>query len=601
MKLKQKSIQATLALALALSLLTSFAPIERPAEASGAPSATDSITVSEVVDPAAVRPGPGSVPASSVHSGSSSESAAQPSATPTSLPASALPAGARPGERFAPETLPNGKQARAGSLIVKFRAGAQASAQQGAHQQVNSQTVEPVGNGTAVRVQVEPGKLAEALSTYAARSDVERVEPDYLVYADMTPNDPRYGEEWALPKISAPAAWDRIAGASGIKVAVLDTGIANHPDLSGRVILSKDFTGSPVGAGDQHGHGTHVAGTIAANANNGVGVVGVAYNASLINAKVLGDGGSGSFSSVADGIVWAADNGAKVISMSLGANLDCPSIIQDAVTYAWNKGALIVAAAGNDGANDAHTPANCTNAIPVGSTNQSDGRSTFSNYGPAVPIAAPGESILSTTNSGGYVSWSGTSMATPHAAGVAALIWASSYGTSNQAVKNRLFSTADRIAGTGSIWVNGRINAAAAVAGSTAGQTPPTASPSPSPSPTPSPTPLPAVSCTPRPAVRVITAKGASGTMQVTVTAGTASSGPNTLQQIRFGAGTNATIQAGTQAESGNFTVTPPAGSVSFTFTISRNVTGNATTVPLIVVDRCGEWDTLVGGGPAAF
>jgi hypothetical protein len=89
--------------------------------------------------------------------------------------------------------------------------------------------------------------------------------------------------------------------------------------------------------------------------------------------------------------------------------------------------------------------------------------------------------------------------------------------------------------------------------------------------------------------------------MQVTVTAGTASSGPNTLQQIRFGAGTNATIQAGTQAESGNFTVTPPAGSVTFTFTISRNVMGNATTVPLIVVDRCGAWDTLVGGGPAAF
>lgn len=276
---------------------------------------------------------------------------------------------------------------------------------------------------------------------------------------------------------------------------MLDTGIANHPDLSGRVVLARDFTNSQYGTADIHGHGTHVAGTVAANANNGVSVVGVAYSASLLNAKVLGDSGSGSFSSVANGIVWAADNGAQVISMSLGANLDCPSVIQDAVTYAWNKGAVIFAAAGNSGMNDAHTPANCKNVVPVGAVNSSDGRPNFSNYGPNVPITAPGAVIVSTGNNGGYVWMSGTSMSTPHAAGVAALIWASSYGTGNQAMLNRLFSTADRIAGTGTLWVHGRINAEAAVAGSTTGSPLP---PLPPPPP-PASTPAPPVVCTPRP------------------------------------------------------------------------------------------------------
>ena len=115
-----------------------------------------------------------------------------------------------------------------------------------------------------------------------------------------------------------------------MRVAVLDTGVASHPDLLGRVVLSKDFTASPYGTVDRHGHGTHVAGTVAAAANNQVGVVGVAWSSGLLVGKVLGDSGAGWLSSVADGIVWATDNGAKVISMSLGANLDCSTVIQDA-------------------------------------------------------------------------------------------------------------------------------------------------------------------------------------------------------------------------------------------------------------------------------
>ncbi|MFN8633784.1 MAG: S8 family peptidase [Chloroflexota bacterium] len=495
------------------------------------------------------------------------------------------------------EPAPNGKPARAGSLIVTFKSGLSQSARTAANRQLGAQSEEQIGHGRALRVQVEPGTLSQALAAYAANPDVEKVEPDYLLYAAMTPNDPRYGDEWGMGQISAPSAWDRVGGASGVKVAVLDTGIGSHPDLNGRVVAAADFTGSPYGAQDRHGHGTHTAGTVAAIGNNGVGVTGVAWSSSLLIGKVLGDSGAGSLTTVAAGMVWAADNGAKVISMSLGANLDCSSTIQDAADYAWSKGVVIVAAAGNDGLNDVHTPANCNHIVPVGATDQSDARAIFSNYGPGVPISAPGVMVISTSNTGDYLWMSGTSMATPHVAGVAALVWASAYGTSNQAVISRLFSTADRVAGTGNYWVYGRVNAAAAVGGGAV-------SPTPTPSPTPSPTPPPAtVSCNPRPKISVTSARSAPGVLTVTVTAGTASQGTNRLQQLRFGAGSNAVVQSADSGngQSGSFTISLPNTPSTYSFTIRRSSPGATVTVPLTVVDSCGDWSTFVGGGPNAF
>jgi thermitase len=485
-------------------------------------------------------------------------------------------------------------------LIVTFRGSTPSSVRTAAHSVARAQALAPVCSSGAVRVQVRSGDLAQAMAAYALRPDVEHVEPDYAVFASFVPNDPRYPDTWGLPRIQAPTAWDRVGGGAGVRVAILDTGIANHPDLAGKVVGAQDFVSSASGTTDRHGHGTHVAGTVAAVANNNHGVVGVAWSASVLNAKVLGDGGAGSLSSVANGIVWAADNGAKVISMSLGANLDCTSTIQDAATYAWSKGAVLVAAAGNDGQNDVHTPANCNRILPVGATDSNDNRAAFSNYGAGVPIAAPGVMIISTANSGDYLWMSGTSMATPHVAGVAALVWASAYGTGNQAVVNRLLSTADRIAGTGSYWVNGRVNAAAAVGG---GANPP--NPTPTPSPTLSPTPTtPAVACNPRPKVTITSTRSAPGTLTVGVSAGAASSGTNRLQQLRFGVSTNAVLQAGSSAptgQTGGFTISLPNAPSSYSFTIVRQTPGTTVTVPLTVVDSCGEWHTFVGGGPNAF
>jgi thermitase len=312
---------------------------------------------------------------------------------------------------------------------------------------------------------------AEAVArAVRALPGVKDAYPDRVAHKGLVVNDPRLADEWGLAKIQAPTAWDTSQG-DGVKVAVLDCGIhASHSDLSGKVTLSQDYTGSPFGTDDRCDHGTHVAGTIAAVTNNGVGVASVAPGASLINGKVLDDTGSGWFTDIDAGIVWAAENGAKVINMSLGGGGSCPSGTQNAVNTAWNTyGTVVVAAAGNSGLNGPSAPGNCANVISVAATDVNDNKPSWSNYGTSVDVAAPGVSVLSTTNpdvnGSSYDYFSGTSMATPHTAGVAALIWKTSYGTSAAAVRDRLFLTADNISGTGSLWAEGRINAAAAVAG----------------------------------------------------------------------------------------------------------------------------------------
>ncbi|MBM2812097.1 MAG: Peptidase [Chloroflexi bacterium] len=289
--------------------------------------------------------------------------------------------------------------------------------------------------------------------------------PDSVVHksAETTP--------WGLTKIGAPTAWVASQGA-GIKVAVLDCGIHKaHPDIgAGKVALEIDYTLSPYGADDRCNHGTHVAGTIAALTNNGTGVSSVAPSVSFLNGKVLSDSGSGWFSDIESGIKWAADNGAKVISMSLGAFTSCPASTAAATNYAWGKGVVIVAAAGNDGRLGESAPANCPNVIGVAATDSADAKASFSNYGTNVELAAPGVSVYSTVNpdinSAEYAYFNGTSMATPHVSGVAALIWATSFGTSASAVRQRLYDTADKISGTGSSWKYGRVNAFQAVGGS---------------------------------------------------------------------------------------------------------------------------------------
>src|SRR4051812_30009700 len=244
------------------------------------------------------------------------------------------------------------------SLIVRFRPNSSRSVQVSAHQQAGAKQAAPMALPYAVRVDVPAGTSGSALAAYNARADVLYAEPDYVVHALSIPNDPQFPSQWALQKVGAPAAWNIARGSPTVKVAVVDCGIfdedtgrlapdgqAGHPDLRGRVVANQDFTSSSTGFDDYCNHGTHVAGIIAANANNGIGVSGLAPEVALLNAKVLSDSGSGATSNILNGVAWAIQSGAKVINLSLGRDGACSQAERDSYNYAFSQGVVVVAAA----------------------------------------------------------------------------------------------------------------------------------------------------------------------------------------------------------------------------------------------------------------
>ncbi|MCB0163934.1 MAG: peptidase S8 [Anaerolineae bacterium] len=278
-----------------------------------------------------------------------------------------------------------------------------------------------------------------------------------------------------LDIINTEAAWDDCSHGEGVIVAVVDTGVdLDHPDLQANLISGRSFVSGTSSPDDDEGHGTHVAGIVAGVSNNG-GIIGVAPNTSLMPVKVLDDQGSGWTYDIAAGVEWAVDNGANVINMSLGS-VDDSSTLQAAVDYATNQGALLVAAGGNCG--DAFYflsgcdyqdqplyPAAYANVLAVASTNSSDNQSSFSNEGSYIEVAAPGSSIYSTYPSGAYATMSGTSMASPHVAGLAALIWSQNSDWTNQEVRAQIRNTAQDLGSSGwdSQFGYGRIDAEAAL------------------------------------------------------------------------------------------------------------------------------------------
>ncbi|MEI7815352.1 MAG: S8 family serine peptidase [Coriobacteriia bacterium] len=312
-------------------------------------------------------------------------------------------------------------------------------------------------------VQVPPGTdVVEFVRDLTEQPGVQYAEPDGVVYATMIPDDPDFSLQWAATKIGAPAAWDVTRGSS-VKVAVIDSGAdLDHPDLIGRLDTANDwdFVNKDDVAQDDYGHGTHVSGIIAATTNNGIGVAGVANQCTILPVKVMGANGIGSTSAVAEGIRYAADEGASVINMSFGTPTGSDTL-DAAVQYAVSRDCVVVAATGNDGLRAVLYPAADENVIGVGSTTSSDALSYFSNYGPGVDIAAPGSSIYSTTFDGGYGYKTGTSMAAPHVAGVAALIRSKNPSWSRSQVENQLLASALDLgaAGRDDDFGYGRVNA----------------------------------------------------------------------------------------------------------------------------------------------
>jgi serine protease len=290
-----------------------------------------------------------------------------------------------------------------------------------------------------------------------------RTEVEKKVYAL---DDPNQAQLWALPKIRATEAWSTSTGA-GVTVAVLDTGVsASHPDLAGQVLTGYNaFTGTTGTSSDVHGHGTHVSGTIAAIAGNGIGVAGVAPNVKILPVKVLQDDGGGTSTSAAQGIVWAADHGAQVISMSLGGGYS--QSYDNAIAYARSKNVVVVASAGNSRQQGSPVmyPGASPGAIAVAATDSSDTVAYFSNAGSYVDVAAPGVNILSTVPGDSYGYKSGTSMAAPHVSALAALLLGKNPALTPDQVEQAMESTAKDLGATGrdNDYGYGRVDAVAAL------------------------------------------------------------------------------------------------------------------------------------------
>lgn len=312
----------------------------------------------------------------------------------------------------------------ADQVIVKFDEKISAEKKRRLTEGVEAEVIFEIDALSVSILRVSSGEVDVTISNLNKHAEVIYAEPNYYVSsAEIIPNDPGWGNQYNMTAIRAPAGWALNTGAVWVTIAILDTGVdLSHPDLFVRILPGYDFVNNDNDPQDDHGHGTHVAAIAAASTNNGEGVAGVNWGANILPVKVLNSGATGTYSNVAAGIVWATDNGAQVINLSLGG--PAPSfVLNDAVNYAYQRGVILVASTGNAGAPSVLYPAAYDPVIAVGATDSDNNLAGFSNYGPEVDVVAPGMNIYSAYPGGGYGYRSGTSMSAPHVSGLAALLW----------------------------------------------------------------------------------------------------------------------------------------------------------------------------------
>lgn len=298
------------------------------------------------------------------------------------------------------------------------------------------------------------------------RSLTRYVEPNIGFQISFTPNDPLWSYQWAPQKINADWAWNKTTGLSSILVALIDTGVDyTHEDLSTNYVpMGYDWVNNDPDPMDDHGHGTHCAGIIAATINNSVGIAGLAQ-VRIMAEKAFNTEGVGWEDDIANAIIHAVNQGADILSNSWGSPQDS-YLIREAIRYAYDKGVLIVAAAGNDASSTEFYPAAYSEVIAVTATDIDDYPAVFTNFGKWVEVAAPGVNVLSTFLNNSYAFGTGTSMACPHVAGIAALVWSSFPDASRDWVRAQIRRTADDLGDVGFdvFYGYGRVNAEAAVA-----------------------------------------------------------------------------------------------------------------------------------------
>jgi len=371
------------------------------------------------------------------------------------------------------DALVPGQDHVANEILVKFKPGISKAVKARVHQRLGALNQEDAYGNYYQAIKIKEGTVKEMVDLYLRHAFVEYAEPNYIYRAYFTPDDPGFSVQWHLTQIKMESAWD-ISTGQGVTVAVLDSGVSpdGRDGFGGRLVsgynairpLYPDFTT------DNNGHGTHVAGTIAQQTNNATGVAGVAYNASIMPVKVLNRRGWGITRWFADGIRWAADHGADVINMSFGG-ANYSQTLEDAVNYAYNRGVVLVAASGNEGINEVAYPAAYENCIAVGAIGYDEVVADYSNRGLTLDIVAPGGDVTEDLNEDGFADgvlqetfrysfagralgwwypfWQGTSMASPHVAGVAALIIAVNPGYTPDTVRDAISNTAKDLGAPG--------------------------------------------------------------------------------------------------------------------------------------------------------
>lgn len=355
-----------------------------------------------------------------------------------------------------------------GRMIVKFKSDAARKAFHASH---GTKTIKRIA-----ALNLDVINTATSRGVITGDKNVVYAEPDYIYETNFEPNDPSYKDQYALKNTEASQAWDITKGDSNLVIAIIDTGIdLDHPDLKDKLVPGYNAVNPALSADDDNSHGTHCAGITAATTNNGVGIAGLAANCKLMPVKVMTAQGSGTTDAIADGITWAVDHGANVISMSLGGP-GGGQAMTDAVKYALSKNVPVIAAMGNNGTNQMSYPAAIPGVLAVGASDNQDKIARFSQYGRWISVVAPGVNILSTTpNHDNYLNksypatitknyslMSGTSMATPYVAGLVGLI-RSKYPQLNPAeIKARVEKSCDKVQGLTAYddhYGYGRINA----------------------------------------------------------------------------------------------------------------------------------------------
>jgi subtilisin family serine protease len=399
-----------------------------------------------------------------------------------------------------------GKLFVAGELILKFRTGVSDQEAQAFLKEQGLQSKAEIAALGLRLVTVKDGSAADALSRLEGNPLLSFVEPNALAVALNEPNDALWSRQWNMRIIQAPQGWDLSTGSGDVVVAILDSGIdLTHPDLRDRIVAGYDFVENDASPQDEFGHGTHVAGIAAAIGNNGEGVAGVSWGARIMPVRVLGPEGEGNVFGIVQGIVWAADKGARVENMSLGSpflamladrGVQGGAAMQAAIDYAHSHNVLVVVAAGNeyDKGNMPSYPAAFPHVLAVAATNDQDRHSYYSSAGTYVDIAAPGgeasepddpHGVISTlpnyevgiTREGyptGYGAAQGTSMAAPHVTGLAALIWSVNPDLSNDQVQAIIEASADDLGRPGwdGCFGAGRINVDRALKATSDGRIP---------------------------------------------------------------------------------------------------------------------------------